>query len=80
MSFHPKIQEKVFEELQTVFKTAAEHVTEDHLNKLVYLDLVIKEVLRFWSPVPFIARCLTKDVQIGKNFVLEKLCCAFLSI
>jgi cytochrome P450 family 4 len=56
----------MFAELQSVFSSKDEEVTEDHLKQLVYLDMVIKEVLRLWPPIPHIARCLSEDMQIGE--------------
>jgi cytochrome P450 len=66
MALHPHIQEKIFKELQTVFGSVHEEVTDDHLKQLTYLDLVIKETLRFWSPVPFIARRVGQDMELGR--------------
>lgn len=68
LALHSEVQEKVFDELQSVFENSDEEVTEEHLAKLPYMDLVIKETMRFWTPIPFIARYLTKEMKIG-NFL-----------
>ena len=47
LAFYPDIQEKLFEELQNVFVSQDQDVTEKEINNLFYLDLVIIEVMRF---------------------------------
>lgn len=37
------------------------------LHDMKYMDLVIKEVLRFYSVVPFIGRKITEDVEYSKK-------------
>jgi cytochrome P450 family 4 len=66
LAFFPEVQDKIFEELQTVFSSEDEAVTEEHLKQLTYLDLVTKEVLRLWPSLPFIARDLSKDIMLGE--------------
>jgi cytochrome P450 len=73
MAFYPEVQEKVYEEMQTVYSSVDEEITEDHIKQLVYLDLVIKESLRFWTPVPYYGRCLTQDIEIGESSFLVQL-------
>lgn len=68
-AFFPEVQTKIVDELQRVFTSANEEITEERLNQLVYLDMVIKETLRFWPAIPVTMRCLTKDMQIGDYLV-----------
>lgn len=63
---HPLIQDKVFEELQLLFDADDEEVTDDKLERLVYLEMVLKEAMRLWPSIPFIARSLTEDIKLGK--------------
>lgn len=65
MAMHPVMQEKVVAELREVFETADEEVTDEKLNKLTYLEMVIKETMRFWPPAPFFARYVSQDMEIG---------------
>lgn len=47
LAMHPTVQEKVYEELQTVFDSQNEEVTYEHIQRLTYLDRVIKEGEKF---------------------------------
>lgn len=64
---HPEIQQKVFEEMRQVFEDDRQraHTLKD-LNELRYLELVIKETMRIFPPVPFIGRKLKKDIVVSK--------------
>lgn len=64
---YPEVQEKMYNEIIQVFgKDFSEPVTIAKLNSLSYMDLVIKESLRVFPPVPMIARYLHEDVEISK--------------
>ncbi|XP_049938559.1 cytochrome P450 4C1-like isoform X6 [Schistocerca serialis cubense] len=66
LGHHPEIQENVHTELKDVFER--DHfrgLTMQDLHNMKYLDMVIKEALRLYPSVPFIARKVTKDVQVG---------------
>nr|XP_049704984.1 cytochrome P450 4V2-like [Helicoverpa armigera] len=64
------IQEKIYKELEREHVNKDEDITKDVLPKLVYLEAVVKETLRLYSPVPVILRKLDKNVRI-KNYTLE---------
>lgn len=66
MALYPDIQEKLVDELQNVFLTSEEDVTEEHLAQLNYLDIVIKESLRFYPVLPHIDRTLSDDMMLGE--------------
>ena len=44
------VQEKVFKEISTVIPKAEQEITQDHINKLVYLQAFVKETFRQVSP------------------------------
>lgn len=65
-AIHPEVQQKVYDEIKSVFKTVDEDVTDEHIEQLLYLEMVIKECLRFWTIAPISARTAMKDIKIGK--------------
>ncbi|XP_050668987.1 cytochrome P450 4C1-like [Leptidea sinapis] len=64
---YPKIQEKVHEELVRVFENANEKLFKDILNDLKYLDMVLKESLRLYPPVPMITRKVTEEIKLPSS-------------
>ncbi|KAM7350273.1 uncharacterized protein ACRADG_008888 [Cochliomyia hominivorax] len=70
LSRHPKVQQNVFEEiLQVIGSDKNKPVTMRELQDLKYLDLVIKESLRMYPPVPMIGRITEHDVEINGKFI-----------
>ncbi|CAF0723292.1 unnamed protein product [Adineta steineri] len=64
-SKHPRIQQKIKAEL--LENNCKEDFSVEHLDSLVYLDCVIKEVLRFCPPVNGSARTLTMDDRLPES-------------
>uniref|UniRef100_A0A182Y395 Uncharacterized protein n=1 Tax=Anopheles stephensi TaxID=30069 RepID=A0A182Y395_ANOST len=64
---HQDIQQRLYEEIVTVLGDSAGSVflTNSLLQELNYLDMVIKESLRFVPPVPFIGRKLLEDTELN---------------
>ncbi|XP_065075229.1 cytochrome P450 4d2-like [Ochlerotatus camptorhynchus] len=63
---HPDVQQKVYEEIISVAgESSHTPFTLSTLNDLKYLDLVIKESLRLFPPVPYISRTSLKEVNLG---------------
>lgn len=62
---YPDIQKKIFEEIQNEIGKDEKVLTLNILNKLHYLELVIKESLRLYPSVPYYARKLGEDTTIG---------------
>lgn len=65
LAMHPDIQERVYEELRTVYKTQVEETTHEQLQQLNYLDRVIKEGMRLFPAGPFLVRRSKADIQIS---------------
>lgn len=60
-----EVQEKVHNELDSIFENSNRHVRLDDFSKLKYLELVCKEALRVIPSVPIIARNLKEDLNVG---------------
>uniref|UniRef100_UPI003B834D28 cytochrome P450 4C1-like n=1 Tax=Chironomus tepperi TaxID=113505 RepID=UPI003B834D28 len=61
LAHHPEVQEKIFQEIQDV-TGGRDELTTDDLNKMNYMERALKESLRIYPPVPYIARKLTEDM------------------
>ncbi|KAJ8027006.1 Cytochrome P450 4c3 [Holothuria leucospilota] len=63
---HPKVQEKIQEELHRVFGNDRDrYMTSEDLQQLEYLSCVMKESQRLLTTVPAIGRDLEEDTRIG---------------
>lgn len=40
-------------------------ITSEHMREMKYLDRVIKESLRMWPSIPFVARQMNDDLEVG---------------
>ncbi|KAJ8931505.1 hypothetical protein NQ314_015578 [Rhamnusium bicolor] len=63
LGMYPNIQNKVAEEIFNV--VGDRDIEETDLDRLVYLDMVIKDVLRLFPIAPYIAREAAQDYQLG---------------
>nr|XP_018915914.1 PREDICTED: cytochrome P450 4C1-like [Bemisia tabaci] len=70
LAIHPEYQEKVFEEQYNIFGDADTPITPDDLDKMEYLEQVIKETLRLFPVVPIFARHAEEDTKLTQNYVL----------
>ncbi|XP_050086155.1 cytochrome P450 4d2-like [Anopheles aquasalis] len=61
---HPDIQQRVYEEIIAEIPTG-KPIDQQCINNLKYLDLVIKESLRMFPPVPYYSRSIDKDVLLN---------------
>lgn len=67
VAMHADVQEKIVNELQKVFNAADEDVSEEKLRELTYLDMVVQETMRHSTISSFVARSVSKEIQIGKQ-------------
>lgn len=63
ISKYPEVQMKLNEEIRQVIGEG--EVTFNAINELKYLDLVVKESMRVYTPVPIISRRLHEEVDFG---------------
>lgn len=73
ISRHPEVQEKLFAEICEVIgkEVGSCELSYRQLMDLKYMELVIKESLRMYPPVPFIGRQITDDCIISMFFFLQ---------
>ncbi|XP_053660636.1 cytochrome P450 4d2-like [Anopheles marshallii] len=69
---HPEVQEKAYQEIVDIAGTDPyKPVSHRNLQDMKYLEMVIKESLRLYPPVPIIARRFTENVELGDKIVPE---------
>jgi cytochrome P450 len=58
----------VFEELELIFSVGdpTRTPTYEDLQQMTYLERVIKETLRLFSPLPLLGRSLDEEMKIGE--------------
>ncbi|XP_035895157.1 cytochrome P450 4c21-like [Anopheles stephensi] len=70
LAMHPDVQEKVREEIVSIFPTdTAIETTPEALHELVYLERCIKEGLRLCPSAPVVARVCSDDVEVDGNII-----------
>lgn len=67
LAMHSEIQEKVFEELNSIITREGDDLIEDSLSKMKYLEMVIKESLRLIPVALLFGRTVKKDIRLSKN-------------
>ncbi|KAF9116762.1 hypothetical protein BGX27_011076 [Mortierella sp. AM989] len=73
LACHPKIQVRLREETRLLFRDTNGIPSYDELNALPYLNAVIRESLRIWSPVPLNLRVSVEDDCLPRSYGLEPL-------
>lgn len=67
---HPEVQDKAVKEIRETLLHAEGEPTYNDFLSLKYVENVIKESMRLYSPVPFISRKVEHDVQLPSGYVL----------
>lgn len=70
LAAHQDVQQKVMEELNSIFKDANQVVTFEDVAEMKYLEQCIKETLRLCPSVPMITRKIIEDLPLGINSYL----------
>lgn len=66
LAMHPEVQQKVVEELKSVFVDESVPFNYDSVKQLTYLEMVIKETLRLYPVIPYIAREVKADIKLSE--------------
>ncbi|RXG57808.1 cytochrome P450 4V2 [Armadillidium vulgare] len=61
---HPEIQDKAYEEIESIFGSSDRDATSSDIREMKYLECCIKESLRLFPSVPAFGRELNEDVII----------------
>ncbi|PSN43021.1 Cytochrome P450 4C1, partial [Blattella germanica] len=69
LSSYPEVQEKVYEEQESIFKGSDRDPSSKDLSEMKYLERVIKETLRLYPSAYVFAREVKEDVQLGEHRV-----------
>ncbi|XP_043507993.1 cytochrome P450 4g15-like [Frieseomelitta varia] len=73
LGIHQDVQERVYEELKEIFGESNRPCTFQDTLEMKYLERVIFESLRLYSPVPAIARKIKEDIRIVTgNYLIPK--------
>ncbi|XP_045768925.1 cytochrome P450 4C1-like isoform X1 [Maniola jurtina] len=65
LAHEPEIQQKIYEEMQSMYGDSDRPPTMDDVKDMKYLDCCIKESLRLYPSVHYIARFVREDVELG---------------
>ncbi|XP_050343790.1 probable cytochrome P450 313a1 [Nymphalis io] len=80
LSQHLDVQDKVYEEIKEVFDDFDQTITINDLNKLKYLEAVLKETMRLYPTTPLIMRKCQTDLKLPSGLVLNEGCQAIINI
>ncbi|XP_072938758.1 cytochrome P450 4C1-like [Epargyreus clarus] len=61
----PEVQENIYDEMRKIFGTSQRLPTMTDFNDMKYLECCIKESLRIYPSVPFIAREITEETVLS---------------
>lgn len=67
MGCHPDIQEKVIQELDSIFGDSDRPATFQDTLEMKYLERCLMETLRMYPPVPIIAREIKTDLKLASG-------------
>ncbi|XP_073945699.1 cytochrome P450 9e2-like [Choristoneura fumiferana] len=66
LAFNPDIQEKLVKEIRETDRKNGGRLDFTSIQEMTYLDMVMSELLRLWTPGGFMDRICTKDYNLGK--------------
>uniref|UniRef100_A0A182XWK4 Uncharacterized protein n=1 Tax=Anopheles stephensi TaxID=30069 RepID=A0A182XWK4_ANOST len=69
LAIHQDVQQRVYEEMVATLDGSIGEVENEHLSRLTYMEMVLKETMRLFPVGPIIARQCTEDTKISKTTV-----------
>lgn len=69
LAMHQKVQEDVFEELNNIINSENDGFNEDSLNRMKYLEMVMKESLRLIPIALVFGRAVNQDIELSKKII-----------
>ncbi|XP_077289978.1 cytochrome P450 4C1-like [Arctopsyche grandis] len=66
LGLHPEQQDRVANEIKGIMGDNERPITIKDVTDMKYLEMVIKEAMRLYPPVPLVGRDLEEDVKFGK--------------
>mmetsp|Transcript_13302 Transcript_13302/g.20200 ORF Transcript_13302/g.20200 Transcript_13302/m.20200 type:complete len:501 (-) Transcript_13302:71-1573(-) len=77
---HPEVQSKLKAEINEVVGDKKE-ITPEIIKELKYMEMVIKEALRYYAVIPYLPRLATRDVTLrGVDVKIPKGCTVLVSM
>lgn len=70
LALHPEYQETAYKEILSVMRDKNVELTQADLDKLEFVDLIIKETLRLFPTAPIIGRIANKPIKLNNNVVV----------
>lgn len=71
LAVYPSYQARIVDEMKCVFGSVDAPVTLDDLSKMTFTEMVLKESMRLFPPLPVLARKCNSDVQ-AKSGIIPK--------
>ncbi|XP_050326895.1 cytochrome P450 4p1-like [Bactrocera neohumeralis] len=72
LSLYPEMQERCYQEILACVEDDLSQLDIQQLAKLKYLECFIKETLRLYPSVPFIAREAVNETRLANNLILPE--------
>ncbi|XP_050327904.1 probable cytochrome P450 313a4 [Bactrocera neohumeralis] len=70
LSMHMDVQEKLFQEINSIWSENDIQVTYDHLKEVPYLDMVVAETLRLMPSIPIVGRQTIHQTKLTSDLIL----------
>ncbi|KAH8357254.1 hypothetical protein KR084_012687 [Drosophila pseudotakahashii] len=73
LAMYPECQERVFNEIRELLPKAEDfEITNEDLQKLVYLDRVLNEAMRLIPSIPIVTRETVADLPLSNGVIIPK--------